>query len=106
MTTNARFGTVCRALVSDGTASSLKEIADTLNMSRSNLHPVVNGGRNVTVDMIVRLCARYFVNPAYLFPPWEKKMFLTGGREKLLRLKRIEIEQAKKELRYLENINR
>lgn len=104
--TNARFANVCRVLVAEGMANSQNEIAKRLDMSRSNLHPVVAGTRNVTTEIIIKLCAHYFVNPAYLFPPWEKKMFLTGGREKLLRLKRIEIEQAKKELRYLENINR
>lgn len=102
--TNARFALACRTLVQEGNAESLREIADALNMSPSNLNPILYGKRNVTVDIIVRFCARYFVNPAYLFPPWQKQMFLRGGREKLIRIKRIEIEQAKKELRYLEAI--
>lgn len=103
---NARFATACRALVTDGRVPTFLELAASLDLDNANLHRMINGRRNVTLDVLVRLCAIYMINPAYLFPPYTKQMTLKGGKDKLIRIKMIEIEQAKKELQFLQNMSK
>lgn len=103
---NARFNMVLENVIREGRAENITEVAKVCNMALSNVSRIRAGEGNVTVDMLVRFLAFYEVNPAYVMPPWSRQMYLKGGREKLLKVKRIELEQAKKELKYLQELTK
>lgn len=101
---NDRFRQACAEIVTRGLAKNDAEIAKAVNLPKPNLSAILNSkpNRNATVQILSALCMAYGVNPAFLLPPWSREVFIRSNKRDMVRRKRLEIEQAKRELRILE----
>lgn len=100
---NDKFKEVCDILLRDGYAKSVTGLAKLLETTPNVVSDIMNGKRNVTVQMIGVVCQKFNVNASYLFPPFDKNMFYTENLNHLIRLKKLEVEKLKLEISFLQS---
>ncbi|MBC8047005.1 MAG: hypothetical protein H7Y00_09440 [Fimbriimonadaceae bacterium] len=97
-----RFLAVMEHLIDTGKVNTEQEFAESLNVIPQHVSQMKNQKRFITIQMLYLLCMKYAINPGYLLPPFSKNMFIKDNNKTLIKQKRIQIEQLKKEIHILE----
>ena len=74
-----RFVLVVNKLIKDSTVKSARKLSQSLDYLPQSLSEVVKGKRDVPIEVIQKLIARYNVNPLFLFMG-EGEIFLDDKR--------------------------
>ncbi len=61
-----RFAEIVAILNSRGIIKSVSQLAEALDTHKQSLHEIVNGKRNLTLELASRVCEEFAVNPSFL----------------------------------------
>lgn len=61
-----RFISIVKSLESKGLVKSKSQLAERLGTHKQSLNEILNGKRNVTVELATKICEHFYANPAYL----------------------------------------
>ncbi len=89
---NTRFLKVMDEVLRFGRVDSEKEFAEVVGTNGNQIALMRKGVRNVTVEMISKVCKEYGADPAYLVYPFGKTMFRNNSN------RIAELKREKKEI--------
>jgi phage repressor protein C with HTH and peptisase S24 domain len=61
-----RFISIVKSLETKGLVKSKSQLAEKLGTHKQSLNEILNGKRNVTVELATKICEHFYANPAFL----------------------------------------
>lgn len=99
-----RFLMVMDDILKNDKARTIGEFCEVIKCNQQQITHMRAGTRYATPEMIYNLCLYYNVNSNFLFPPFNKAMYLGKPNEKVIREKEIELQRTKNEIRHLKEV--